>query len=187
MANDCRVFVNEREEEETKRSGVVLLSREKRTKKEIENITVKSEMVPIKIVRNIDSFSEGKTLQKEFATKLVLVDRDLIKNPQRVFGVEFKKRFSISMLSFTRGVLLVDIKDRVPIGSGFYLFKNPDIGEITPVLIEEQDGKYIFYKDSFRFHRTPIPYVSQVDKIIDKSSSNLEGIRGRIIGIIGNI
>lgn len=163
--------------EEGKKPAIVLGE----TGKELnEDYIIKSTMIPIKVVNNIESFGRGKNVKEEFASGYVCIDKFMFDNPEDIIGLQMSDPHKISSLPFQESILLVDIAKKPLINRGLYLYETRS-GSVDLGWIAVHGDKIVVfdmgeYKD-----------MEGVSDLYLKEGFDQETLLGIVVGVIGKV
>lgn len=175
-------FFGGKEETETA-PAIVECYQDKMTKKLIEQYRVKAEVIPIRVVKDLDAFSRDKNVREEITAKYIYIEKAMFKHPKNIMGVEIEKDYRLSSLKLNKPIFLIDIKRKGLVNFGFYVVEMEDSGEVLIMRYEEKDNKLIFFDEK----KAGLSYLPGASKVINKEDFNKDLIRGKVVGIVGKL
>jgi len=167
--------------EEEKKEPTIVIYEDTEDRDEAEKYRIKAEVIPIKVVKNLNGFSRGRDIKKEFTSKYVYIEKEMFDKPDDIVGVEIAKEFVISDLKLKKPILLIDIVNK-DITSHYLYIVDPGDKEKVSIQWGVSWEKYIAFYDPHKYQREqPISHVFK------KNNFEPDIIRGKVVGVISRL
>ena len=147
---------------------------------------IKSEMVPIKVIKRMTAFSFFENISDEFVSKYIYVEKDMFSHPEDIIALEMNEEIKLNDFKFKKPILLIDIVNKNDIESQFYFIVEPRDKEgkslgVSIQKVADMSGYIIFADPSNIGEKDPFNHVFPIDEF------EPDFIRGRIIAITSKI
>lgn len=154
---------------------------------------IKSEMVPIKVVKNLDAFSSSIDIKKEFASKYILIEKNMFEHPEDIVGYDAGFEFKSRLFSVKSPTILIDVVDTNFERGPYHLFESRNKeGDLLPIKIVEiintgPSGPPFLICDPYESEDPGPGAYPVIYETFSEEALERDMIRGTVVGIIGRL